>query len=447
MKLVYSLIITLLVSLPLHAQQTLTLEEAIKIALQRNSSLIKSKNNLKGSKANIKSAYGQLLPNLSASGSWNWNRTNDDGGTQLDFFGNPVNIPASQIDSRNYSVRAGGSWTLFDGLANFANIAKQKKNYRSAKYALIKQKQDLVLQTTQLYYAVLSSKELLKVREDNLDYNKKLLEEITEKNKLGAVTAADLYTQKVAYGNAQLLLIQAQNNYEQAVNNLLNFLALDILEEYTFQDPYPGELENADSYMKEFSDVEVMVAEALKERPDYKSQKLLYKSKLEDITIARSGFLPSLSSNYGFSTSATRTEDLFNRRIFSVGLSLNIPIFTNFRTETQLQLAKISVKNAQEDINALERQIKIEIKQGYLDLIAAKKQLEVSLQNVKAAEENRRINKERYNLGAGKILDVMQADRDYTQAVRDKIVAEYEFYRLKDNLLNALGKLDIKNYE
>ncbi len=447
MKLLLSALISLLTIIPVNAQKKLTLDEAISIALQRNSSLIKAKNNLKGSEASVKSAFGDLLPNLSVSGSWNWNRTIDDGGNQLDFFGNEIFIPSSKIDTRNYNIRAGGSWTLFDGLSNFANISKQKKGYRSAKYALDKQKQDIVLQTTKLYYSVLSARELLKVREDNLQYNKKLFEEINERSNLGAVTIADVYAQKVALGNAQLALIQAQNAYESAVNNLLNFLALDILDEYTFIDPFPGELEDAEKFMNDFLDIEQMVEEALENRPDYRSQQLAYQSKMEDITIAKSGFLPRLSGNFGFSTSATRREELFSRRIYNVGLTLSIPIFTNFKTETQIQFAEIAVKNAREDLSALERQIKIEIKQGYLDLIAAKKQLDVSLENVKYAIENRKISKERYNLGAGKILDVLQADKDYTQAIRDKIAAEYEFYRLKDNLMNALGKLDFKNFE
>ena len=96
---------------------------------------------------------------------------------------------------------------------------------------------------------------------------------------------------------------------------------------------------------------------------------------------------------------------------------------------------------------ALERQIKIEIKQGYLDLLAAKKSLDVASKNVIAAEENRKINQERYNLGSGTILDVLQADRDYTDALRNKINALYDFYTKRDKLNNSLGKLEYKKYE
>lgn len=67
--------------------------------------------------------------------------------------------------------------------------------------------------------------------------------------------------------------------------------------------------------------------------------------------------------------------------------------------------------------------------------------------NVVAAEENRKINQERYNLGSGTILDVLQADRDYTDALRSKINAVYDFYTKYDKLTNSLGKLEYKKYE
>ncbi len=446
MKKIVLLFLALLV-LPTFAQKKLTLDKAISIALQRNSSLIKTRNNMINAKEQVKTSIGSLLPNLSASAGWSWNRISDNGGKQLNFFGSYTNIPPSKVDSRNYRLSAGGGVVLFDGLANYANIKKSKLNLTAARFALEKQKQDVVLKTTELYYAVLGAKELLRVRKEDVDYNKKQLETIELKNKLGSVNIADVYAQRVQLGNAQLALIQAKNNYEKAKSTLLNYLALDVLADYDFVDPYPGEVKNANNFLKGFKDVSTMVKEALSNRPDFKSQELVYQSRLTGITIAKGRIFPKLTGNYSFSTSATTPNDLFNRRVYNIGLSLNFPIFSNFNTEMQIEMAKVNAMNAREDLEILKRQIKIEIKQGYLDLLAAKKQLEVSIENVKAAGENRKINRQRYDLGSATILDVLQSDKNYIQAVQNKIVAEYEFYRLHDALLNSLGKLNIKNYE
>lgn len=444
--------ITFLVSLlmvsSVFAQKQLTLEDAVSIALQRNSSLIKSQNNLSASEAELRSAYGDLLPNLGASGSFDWSRIDDDGGTQVDFLGNVIQTPASSSESRRFSVGLGGGITLFNGMANWANISQKSNNLEAAEFDLTKLKQDIVYQTTEYFYDVINNEEILKVREENVKYNQKLLETIEEKNRLGSVPIVDVYSQQVQLGNAELQLIQAENIYENSKSTLLNYLALDVLDEYTFVNKIAlDEQINTDSYMTQFGDIELLVNEALSNRFDYKSQKLAAESASDGVTIARGGIFPQLTGNYNYGSSATTTSDLFNRRSLSAGLTLSIPIFSNFNVDTRIQSAQIFELNTLEDLSALERQIKIEIKQGYLDLLATKKNLDVTNKNVISARENRRINTERYNLGAGNIVELLQADRDYVSALSNKIDALFGFFTSRDRLLNSLGKLDYKVFE
>ena len=434
------------ISTSLFAQQKLTLEESISIALQSNSSLIKTQNNLETNKSQLKNAYGELLPSLGAQAGWSWSR-NEGQATIPDQFGVPTTVSTSS-ESRNYTAGVGGGITLFDGLSNIANISQKENSLESAKLSLSKLKQDIVYQTTDYYYTVLNSEALLKVREENVTYNEKFLETVQERNKLGAVPLADVYSQQVQLGNAELLQIQAQNDYETAKNSLLNYLSMDVLKEYSFVDPY-AQLDTIDTdfYMKDFDNIQTMVNEALQNRDDYKSQQLTLEAAQSGVTMARSGYLPSLTGNYSFGTSAGTVNELFNRRTWSLSATLSIPIFSNFSTENSVQIAKTQELNAEEDLSALQRQIKIQIKQGYLDLTAAKKSLDVATKNVRAAGEDRRIKQERYNLGSGTILEVLQSDRDYTDAQRNRIDQLYNFYRLKDRLANYLGKLDYKKFE
>lgn len=439
--------IILLFSFSVQAQNTLSLDEAVKIALQRNSTLIKSLNNLSGNEAQIKNAYGNFLPNLGLRGSWSWQKVNDKGSLQINEFGVPVGTAESTVDSRTYSLSAGGSWNLFDGLSSFANLDKSKNNYESAKYQLAKLKQDIVYQTTDLFYTVLNAKKLLAVRDENVKYNQKLLETIQERNKLGATAIADVYAQQVQLGNAELLYIQAENDYEIAKSNLLNYLALDVFKDYDYSSPFDEKSVDTKSTLDEFQSIQEMVNEALNYRADYKSQKLALESAYNSVTMAKSGLYPSLDGTYGFSTNAITVDNLMDRKIWSAGLTLSIPIFSNWGTENSIQQAQIQAKNSEEDLASLERQIKIEIKQGYQDLVAAKKQYEVSAKNVISAEENRKIYNEKYSLGSGTILDVLQADKNYVDAQRSFIDSQYSFYKLKDKLVNALGKLDYKKFE
>jgi outer membrane protein len=446
-KLILALIIIVL-AIPVSAQKLLTLQEAVSIALQRNTSLIKVKNTLESSETQLKSAYGDLIPTLGANASWSFQRINDAGSVQRDFLGNEVVTPASQVDNRSYSASIGGNVTLFNGLANIANINQKKDNLKATEYNIEKKKQDVVYDATNLYYLVLNAEELMKVREENVKYYQKFYETVNERNRLGIVAKADVYTAQVQLGNAELLLIQAQNNYETTLGNLLNYLALDVLQDYKLVNPFSGQgLTDTESYLGDYANIQALVKAALDTRFDFKSQQLAISSAESGLTIAKSGFFPTLTGSYSYSSAASKYDRLFDRKIFNASLSLNFPIFSNWNTENSIQLAMVSLKNAREDLLALERLVKIEVKQGFLDLSAAKKSLDVATKNVTAAEETRKINQERYNLGSGTILEVLQADRDYTDAQRNKINATFDFYIKRDKLSNALGKLEYKKYE
>jgi outer membrane protein len=441
-------ILALLLTTTLSAQKSLTVDEAISIALQRNSNLIKGKNALMADKASIKSAYGDLLPSLGLSGGWSWTRLVDEGGEPIYFEGYELETQPTDNQSRNYSVSAGGNIVLFDGLANYARIAQSENDLESAQLSLNKLKQDIVYTTTFYYYGVISTRELVKVREENVKFNEKLLETIKERNRLGSIPIADVYTQQVSVGNAQLLLIQAENNFVNTKNNLLNFLALDIFEDYNLVDPFTAKSVGLEEEMiKDQNSFEGLVKEALENRADYKSKLIEVESADKGQTIAMSGLLPSLSGNYSYSTSATKSNTLFKRENYRVGLSLNLPIFSNWNTEESMQFAEVNYLNQLEDLAALERTIKIEVKESFLNLVASKKQLEVTNSNITAAKENRRVNNERYNLGSGTILDVLQSDKDYTQALTDNISARFEYFQNRDKLMNALGKLDFNIYQ
>ncbi len=419
------------------AQKKLTLNDAISIALHSNTSLVKSQNSLITQQASVKTAYGDLIPTLGIGGSWGWSRTNDDGGTQLDFFGREQVIPPSQVDSRSFSLSASGNVTLFNGLSNFANIKQKETNLNSALFDFDKLRQDIMLQTASLYYSIISYERLLKFQEENYTYNKNLADKIKEMLDLKMITVSDVYSQDVQTANSELSLLQAKTNYEKAKINLLKYLTLDITGEYTFEQPQDI---NFNYYTKE--DQVKLFDTALKNRKDYQSQKLKLESAEYQMTIARSGLFPSLSGNYRYSTSAIRPGDLFNRRVFSLGLSLNFPIFSNWNTDFAIQSADVQLKNVNEDLIALEKEIKAQVKNTLLDLETAKTQVEVTQKSLIAARMNWNIKSENYELGSATFIEMQQSYRDYLQAQNNDIQAQFSYFTKQFELMNVLGLLN-----
>src|SRR5690606_18050115 len=233
MRLFFSFLYLIIFTAALYPQKSLSLDEAIKIALQRNTTLEKAENNIKTFEANKLAAYGNLMPNIGASGGFNWNRRQQAAISETRIInGIPITIESDATTSevRTYDANIGYNWTLFDGLSNIANVSRSDNNLKSAEYTIMRVKQDVVFQTISLYYDVINARQLLKVKEDDLKRFQKNLETTTERNKLGAVTLADVYAQQVQVGNAELEVIRTKNLLETAKANLLYFLGLDVLE-------------------------------------------------------------------------------------------------------------------------------------------------------------------------------------------------------------------------
>lgn len=448
MRIILSLMSLLIFSYASFAQETLSLNQAVDIALNKNTQLQKSENGIKAYESGVTAAYGNLLPTIGASGNWSWTKADEAGG-DINFGGFVFHQPSSSTQSRNYSVSAEGDLTIFDGLSNIATISQTQNDLEAARLSFARLKQDVVFQTITLYYDVINANQLLKVKEDDLAWNQKNLETISERNKLGAVTLADVYNQQTKTGNAELALIQAKNDLETAETNLLYYLGLDVLGNYQFADSTVStEIETFSNEIKsQYQDLSALVERALQTRSDYKSAQLSLASANNGVTIAQSGYFPRLSGSVSYQMRSDNIRYLDHSKYLTVGATLSIPIFEGFSVDNRVQIAEVDAENKSIELTELERNIKRNIQKTYLDLQAAEKSLNVNIENVKAAEENRRIESEKYSLGSGTLLNVLIANSDYTTARTNYINAKFAYVVLSEQLKYFVGVLDTGKYE
>ena len=440
-RLIFTIIILIISISIVKAQEKISLSQAITIALNQNSSIVQSTNSLRTSQAAVKNAYGDLLPSLSLSGSWGWQHISDNTGTtQIDYLGNEQTVSASETESRSYSLSLGGSVTLFDGLSSLKSISQKKNDLTSARLELEKLKQDAILQTVNLFITVINDEKILAFQEENYKYNTEMLEKIKQMYELKMIAIVDLYSQEYETANSKLAYIQAKNDYEKAILSLLTYLSKEVTLDYTFELDSTNTLniaENLDNFGP-------LYETALSRRSDFQSEKLQVENSEYQLTIANSDLYPSFSGSYGLSTSAVTPGDLFSRKVYSVGLSLNLPIFSHWSTEYSIESAKVQIDNESETLKALERQIKSEVKSSALDLQSSKLQEEVTKTALKSAKETWDIKKEKYTLGATTFIDQQQSYNDYIDAMNNSIAAESNYTYKKYELLNVLGLLDVE---
>lgn len=442
------LFLIILVSGLSFAQTKITLKDAIQLALQKNTILNQAENNILSQESGVTAAYGNFMPSLSGFASWGWDR-NEQAGSIRYINGIPFNIPKITSETRSYIASVNSDVTLFDGLSNIANLSAANNNLNSTRLYVEFLKQQTVINTITRYYNLMTQMALLKVREENVKKQEINFKTIEEKNRLGAATLADLYQQQVELGNAELQVINQNLEVQKAKNNLLIFLGLDVTGDYTFETDFTLREESilTTDLEEDYKNIQERISDAYNNRLDYKSKLYELEGSLNQVTIARSGHFPRLTGSLGFSSYSNKFDELFKSKTYSVGLNLNIPIFSGFSVSNRVQIAEVQSMNKELEVRELERKIKQEINESYLSLIAAKKSLSVSEKNVKAAEERLKIEQERYNLGSGKLLDLLIANSSFITAKTDYVNAQYSYIIISDQIKYYLGILDITKYE
>lgn len=464
MKRMPFLLLPLFLAANLIAQTTpgkqLTLKQAVDAALEKNIDILRAQNTLEAQQSAVLSAYGNFLPNISASGGYSNSDSRSPGSAAGFSFPSPILYtptggsqqtgtisaysPGSsgQLTKTSYSAGMKASLTLFDGFNNTSSLNKASSIAVANEYSLYRTKQSIIFQTQTSYLQVLLNKSLLKVSEDNLKRSQQQLQRIIESNKVGSVAAADVYRQQVTTANDELALIRAQNTYDNSKADLLFLLSLDVSQEYDISDP--GLIVEAEQAIPAdekvaYSDYGQLVSKAVASRPDYQAAKYGMESAESDVTIARSAYFPAISANVGYSFDNAQLSGLSDNKTLNWGISFSLPLFNGFQTNARVQAAKLALRNSEQEVAQTERQVQVDVRKAKLNFESAQKQLEVSLKTVISAVEDRRIAEERYNLGAGILLDLLTANANYTQALSNKVTAQYNLVLAKQQLKYVVG--------
>ena len=422
------------------APRVILLDEAVKIALDRNLIVIQQQNNFEGQQSGVTAAYGGLMPSVGASGQWGRSEKR----TSYQIY-NGVVIPiASASTDNSFSAGAQANLTLFNGFSNSANINRAISSASSAEQTLYRTKQTAIFEAQYLYLDVLRKNALLKVSDDNLKRSQRQLEQITEMNKLGVRPVADVYRQQYQVGNDELLTIQAKNNFEKAKADLVLYLGLSISDEYDFSDPSVATDIDTTEFVPlnvQYKDFHALSEQALTLRPDYKSAIENFNGASSSITMARSGFFPNVNAYASYGLNAAELSKISDNKVLSWGLSVQLSLFDGFQTSNQVQLAEVASRNAEVQLLQAERSVRVDIKKALLDLDAAMKAVEVSQKSVISADEDRKIQEEKYRLGASTLLDLLTANANYTTALSNKINAVYNYMTAKKNVDLAVGTI------
>lgn len=447
MKSLVVFFLSVVTAMPVFSQQKtmLSLDAAVEMALKQNVRVIQARNNLEAAQFGTQAAVGSLLPSVDASASFSRQQNWRDDPTGTVFYnGIPIQSGGNSFQASNsFGAGISSRLTLFDGFANTSNLSRAQANAIGTEFTLNRAEQNAIYQTYQLYLNVVRTYQLMGVSDDNLKRSKRQLDRISESNKVGAVALADVYRQQVQVGNDELASIQAETNFKNAITDLTAFLGADFAtEEYSVDMtvlPKDIDITEFATVNATYANFDKLVKGAVEKRPDYQASIENLNESDASVRIARAGHYPTVSASASYGYNNSEFNRLRDNRNLSFNLNVSLPIFSGFSTQNQIEQAEVFRNNAEEDLRQAQRQIAVDIRKALLDLESAEKQVTVTQTSVQSAEMDRKIAEEKYNLGAGTLLDLLVAHANYTGALSNKVNAVVNYLLAKKGAEFALG--------
>jgi outer membrane protein len=381
--------------------RTITLPQAISIALSENNAIRFARNNTALDSLSVRLARNAFLPNLSATSQASQRALS--GSQGQNSFGANGNL-SSNI-------------TLYNGGQNRNILRQAQQNLQASGFDLGRTRQLVVFTVASDFLNLITQQEQLRVQQENLTAQEEELRQLQEFVNRGTRPIGDLYQQQAAVASTRLALANARRATENAKVDLIQELVLDPRVEWVFETP----VANGPAAQQSFR-LDSLVDVALRQRVDIQAQLFRVRAAETEVAIARGGRLPTVTGSAGFGSDFTTTGDqgLFQqldaRRGGSIGVGVQVPIFDRGAVSVARQRAQVLLENELLTLRDAEQSVALEVRRAYLDYLAAEEQLAASTAQQEAAALALRAAQARYQVGSSTFIEVTLARAQLIQA-------------------------------
>ena len=433
-------------TLSVNAQEVkiLSLKDAINYALQNKSEAIKANLAVENSEYQIQEVRSQALPQISANGNLTYNpiiqQTVIDGAS----FGQPGTTIQAEF---------GQKWTSVAGVSLTQNIFNQQvfTGLKAAKttrefYKINKDLTDeqVIERVANAYYQVYLQRQKLTVIENNLKNTTKVKEIIKNLFDNGLAKKIDLDRITVTLNNITTTRQQLLNAVEVQENALKFYMGMPMDEKITIPD---SEVEVTPLQLEESANTAL--------RSEYKlleSQKSLLELNKQAM---KSLYYPTLSLTAGYNYigqgpqmpwGARPSDKVYWSDFSSIGLNLNIPIFTGFGTRAKVRQADIDVREAEADLADTKLSLDLAYKNAKTQIENSLITIENQRQNVTLAQEVLDNTQNNYVNGLATLTDLLDAENslvesqnNYNNALLEYKLAEIQLIKSKAELKTLIN--------
>ncbi|MBE6346035.1 MAG: TolC family protein [Lentimicrobiaceae bacterium] len=417
-------------SIFLNAQEKITLDEAIEIALSESNTIKIADMTIEKTGYAKKGAYSALYPNISATG--NYQRTLKKQVMVMDMgMGEPLEIEVGTDNNVSAGITAAMPLVnaqLWQSLKLSAlDVELAIEQARSSKISLVSQ-------VKQSFYAVLLAKEAYNVYKEVYDNAQKNFEDTEKKYKVGKASEFEYLRAKVNVNNAEPEVFNAENSVVLAIWQLKAIMGIDLNTNIDIE-----------GRLADYED-EVLSSMLVSDSISFENNTNLLQLKLQDEMLSRTikmskfQYIPTLSAQFAYNYNAMGNTFDMNWNPYSVvALSLNIPIFDGFSKRNNIRQYKKTQDILRLNIEDTERNLNIALENYKNQMNTSVKRYTAAEATLEMAQKSYDISEKMYELGKATLVELNDAQLALTQAQLTMSQAIYQFMINKASIDELMG--------
>ena len=433
-----SLVFAILLGFGLSAQaqtKQWTLEECVRYALDNNITIKLSELDVKNADIDKKDAFGNYLPSVNGSASHSWNI-----GLNQDVTTGLLRNQTTQYSS----VGLNAGVDIYKGLQIQNTYRRTKLSIIASQYQLLKMQEDISLNVANAFLQILSYKEELKVKKEQLSIDEKRLKRSEEMVNAGTIPRGDLYDLKATIATDQQAITVSENNLLISKLSLAQLLQLKEFADFDVIDDTNAKDEN--NIMAQ-SPVDIY-NKAKETRTELKLAQTNLEIAEKNVAIAKGAYQPTLSGFYGFNTRASYSDKVVgvdangdpilggpdpvfqqfsDNKGHNFGFQLNVPIFNGFAVRNNVERNKVNLKKSKIDLEQKSLDLQRNVYTAFTNAKGALNTYESSTVTLEARQQAYNYAKEKYDVGLMNSFDFTQAQTLLTNAQSDVIRTKYDY--------------------
>jgi outer membrane protein len=350
--------------------------------------------------------------------------------------------PGGSVQTGSWGVRLNQS--LFD-YGNYSALRGAKALDRAGGFNLVAAGHDLITRTSAAYFNVLVQLETLAAAEASEEALKKQFDLASKRLEVGLAPITDVHEARAQYDAARANTILTRNTVQDAYQALVEITGTQVGDLKGLPDDFQPSLPAQ-------QDADTWVATATGQNPTLQAQRADLEAAEANVTTARSGHLPTLGlqASYGKAIPSLFDPDFGpgpNEASSSVGISLSIPIFSGFATQSKVRSALAQRDAAADSVEQTRRAVERNTRNAYQTLVAGVSEVEARRLAVVSAQSAYDASQVGLEVGTRTVVDVLINQQNLFNAQQAYALAKYNFLQSRLLLDQAAGTLDVDDVQ